>query len=622
MSDERRPYLPPPGALPTPLIAPLPSPLRDLLSPPTSERAPASAPRSDIRAEKLGKRFDLYHHDRDRVLELITRQPRHASLWALQELSFEVPRGCAFGVIGSNGAGKSTLLKLLSGVSKPTEGILELNAQVSALLDLALGFHTGFTGRENIRLTCTLMGLERTQIDALEPQILAFAELGEFIDYPVKTWSSGMCLRLGFAIASHLHHQIFLIDEVLTVGDQYFQRKCVRKIEEFITQGRTIVLVSHDLHSIRSLCQRVLWLKEGRKVYEGSAAEVVDAYVDAARSREGQTRLVRQPMSSAFALGQEKKEGIAGSSADITSADSSSADSSSTQEVCNTTTAGDAPHEAGTQNHTKTPEETRASASGPSNPTSSSPTSSAPTQAAPDFDVSGNLPSRAYRATSADPTLRHHIEQHFQLEQAAPLWNPDEKTEALAEYHGETPLITGSGEARILEVTFLDGQGLPRDAFATGESVTIAVTVKALEPVEDPIFGVALHRNDDVYVYGPNTHFDKCLKGTYHGLYTFFLHYPSVPLLTGTYRVSVALWDKHHLKPHVWHNRLYTLTFQADRDDHGLLMMPHAWGVLTHASGAGEALVDPILPALSPKEVEPTTPAATAAHPPHVVGKT
>jgi hypothetical protein len=201
-----------------------------------------------------------------------------------------------------------------------------------------------------------------------------------------------------------------------------------------------------------------------------------------------------------------------------------------------------------------------------------------------------------YRATSADPELRRRILSAAALPDAPSLWQPGESIQPMMEYHGDLPLVTGSGESRILEVLILGPDGQPREEFVTGEPLTVAVTLKALEPVDNPIFGVAIHRNDDVYVYGPNTRFDHCLRGTYHGLYTFFLHYPSLPLLAGTYLLSVALWDKNHLKPYVWHNRLYTLSFKADREDHGLVVIPHTWGVVTHVSGPAEALEDPIQP--------------------------
>ncbi len=494
-----------------------------------------STPSVDIRAENLGKRFGIYVNDRDRVFELFSKKPRHQDFWALRDVSFEVPRGSAFGIIGSNGAGKSTLLRLIAGVSQPTEGRLEVNSSISSLLDLGLGFHTDFSGRDNIYLNCTVLGLARREIDKLVPSIVAFAELESFIDYPVKTYSAGMGLRLGFAIAAHLTHQVFLIDEVLTVGDQYFQRKCVRKIEEFIDQGRTIVLVSHDLHAIRSLCDQVLWLREGRVVTIGAAANVVDAYMDAIRAREA-----RAPVQSQD-VGREAPRPPPAESFPATARN-----------------GGDGNHDRAVTD-----------------------------------DRGAGAP--AYQATTKDSALEKRVVAAIRLDDPEQYWKDTDKVEAFMEYHGDLPLVTGSGEVKILEVKVLGPQGTPQTEFTTGDSVTIAVLAKVIEPVEDPIFGVAIHRNDDVYVYGPNTRFDNCLTGVYHGLYTFFLHYPSLPLLTGTYLVSVAVFDKHHLKPYVWHNRLYPITFKADREDHGMVVIPHHWGVVTHASGPREEVEEPFV---------------------------
>lgn len=584
---------------------------------------PEASALPDVSAHALGKRFDIYKHDRDRVLELFSRTQRHEPFWALKEVSFEVPRGCAFGIIGSNGAGKSTLLRMLAGVSPPTEGELVVRASRSSLLDLGLGFHMGFSGRQNIYLTCTLMGLEPRQIDALVPDILAFSELEGFIDYPVRTWSAGMCLRLGFSIAAHLDQQLFLIDEVLTVGDQYFQRKCVKRIERFIEHGRTIVLVSHDLHAIRSLCNRVLWLRQGRTVLEGPAAAVVDAYLDAVRAREGTQHITRldgsTDRSPSMPLQPPPAEAVPAQTfpAEENGAPEAQADSSPSTPTLTLepTPDQDTGKDRGKDTVKDMVKDTVQDSALPVQPAPSE--SPEPRSHAHVLDAqrqaqpvtSEALPSPAgrplaYRATTPDPRLRARLLERL----ASPhpeavltaMLTADEAPTPMQEYHGDLPVVTGSGEARILAVRFLNSDGQDRDRFVTRDELVVAVTFKALEPILDPIFGVAIHRNDDVYVYGPNSHFDRCLKGTYHGVYTFFLHYPSLPLLTGTYLVSVALWDRHHLKPYVWHNRLYPLVFHADREDHGLVVIPHHWGMVTHASGADEQLVDP------PQPLDPT----------------
>jgi len=797
-----------------------------------------SEPAIDICVRGLSKKFNIYMNDRDRVFELFGGAPRHEEFWALRNISFDIHRGDAYGIIGSNGAGKSTLLKILAGVSAPTEGDLKIAATISSLLDLGLGFHENFSGRQNIYLNCTLQGLSRKQIDDLIPEIIAFAELESFIDYPVKTYSSGMSLRLGFAISAHLEYEIFLIDEVLTVGDQYFQRKCVRKIEEFIDQGRTIVLVTHDLHAIRSLCDRVLWLKEGQIVMDGRATEVVDSYMDAVRARDsGQshtrplplhtvrrppsedapaplkgavlrdTRHQRATLSTIARTGEFSQDSTAGPSSGRRSEAASDEHNgalapharvlgdalqilmedgdldpveSGPQEMQESNQSNDSPKSAPPnaapaleptrQSPGETGSPTEAVAGGaeaafggalasldlldaagdppaqwtivpplrkgeapsasavpseggvanrailksrnlqkqvltkaiplnlppiattseggvaigtavaieppspfhggpepspvsggesqtPSLSSSYSPSllaeegqregasgrSEQPLAAASEgaattasergtnatllenggtspakYSDPGLIPTRAetaarfqqgknhppprkgippvvYRASTSDPVLRRQVLEQTVIDAPETLWKPAEPIEALQEYHGDLPLVTGSGEARILEILILGSDNQPHEEFRTDDQVTIAVTIKALSPLEDPIFGVAIHRNDDVYVYGPNSAFDRCLKGVYHGIYTFFLHYPSLPLLSGSYLLSVALWDKRGLKPYVWHNRLYSIKFKADRDDHGLVVIPHEWGVITHFAAEGDALKDPIV---------------------------
>ena len=217
---------------------------------PVSSEVPTDEAEHDwvVTADKVSKRFDIYLNDRSRIYEFFGRRVHHDEHWALRDVSFKVHRGRSFGIIGPNGAGKSTLLKMIGGITRPTSGEVRVRATLSTLLDLGLGFHQTFSGRENIRLNCALLGMTPEETEERIPKIISFAELGEFIDYPVRTYSAGMNLRLGFSIAAHTDSDVFLIDEVLAVGDQYFQRRCIDKIEEFLANGKTIILVSHDLH--------------------------------------------------------------------------------------------------------------------------------------------------------------------------------------------------------------------------------------------------------------------------------------------------------------------------------------------------------------------------------------
>ncbi|MBM4433504.1 MAG: ABC transporter ATP-binding protein [Chloroflexi bacterium] len=247
-----------------------------------------------IRAEGVTKTYVLRREARRTLKEVVLRQYAPAeTVTALADVSFEVAKGEAFGVIGSNGSGKSTLLKLMAGTSKPTTGRLEVGGRVSALLELGAGFHPDFTGRENAYLNGSLLGLSRKEMDAAMPQVEAFADIGRFFDAAVKTYSSGMYARLGFAVAIHLDPDVLLVDEVLAVGDEYFQHKCFAKIAEFRRQGRTIVLVTHDLSAVARLCERALWLDGGRVSAIGTVRDVVNAYQRTVGEREQRERAAR-----------------------------------------------------------------------------------------------------------------------------------------------------------------------------------------------------------------------------------------------------------------------------------------------------------------------------------------
>jgi ABC-type polysaccharide/polyol phosphate transport system ATPase subunit len=202
-----------------------------------------------------------------------------ASVPALKNISFEVHRGEAFGIIGRNGSGKSTLLKLISGILKPTDGRVKVNGRIAALIELGAGFHPEITGRENIYINGIMLGLSRREIDQRFDRIVEFSGISSFLDQPVKTYSSGMYVRLGFAVAVHVDPEILLIDEVLAVGDEEFSARCIAKIQEMKYRGVTLVFVTHQLDQVRSLCDRAMWIDKGQLEAIGDPARVVDAYL-------------------------------------------------------------------------------------------------------------------------------------------------------------------------------------------------------------------------------------------------------------------------------------------------------------------------------------------------------
>ncbi len=425
--------------------------------------------------------------------------------WALRGLNFAVPQGRALGIIGSNGAGKSTLLRLLAGITEPTEGAVTVHGRLATLLDLGLGFHDTFTGRENIQLNCSLLGMHPARIEERIPEIIHFAELGDFIDYPVRTYSTGMTLRLGFSIAVHADADVLLVDEVLAVGDSYFQRKCIRRIEQALRDGSAIVMVSHDLHAIRSLSDEVMWLDKGRVRAHGTPREVVEQYLDLDRLRSAPPRPNAPPRPILRAV--------------------------------------------------------------------------------PEIEASTVPPGRALperrRNHEDDPQLKDVLAAACHVPDADARFLDDPGAVPLHE-DGSQLVLGGTGEARVLRVRILDEKGMERERLRTGEGLVIAVTFRTTERIDHPIFGVAIFRNDGAYVFGPNTRFDDVLDGSYHGIYTFYAHYPRLPLLAGTYRISIAIFDSGHVRPHAWHNQLYEFEVVQDVEDHGLVQLPHKWGMIAH----------------------------------------
>lgn len=242
--------------------------------------------------EGVSKRFILRHERAYTVLEsiigLVKPSRRGAEeFWALREVSFEILSGEAFGIIGPNGAGKSTLLKLMAKIIQPTSGDITVRGRVSSLLELGAGFHPELTGRENVYLNAALFGVSQAEAQDRYEQIVEFSELEDFVDVPLKHYSSGMYMRLGFAVAANILPEILLVDEVLAVGDEAFQKKCLGKIEQFRSQGGTIVFVSHDLQTVQKVCNRGLWLDHGRVRGIGAAKQVVDEYLEGTAGQAG-----------------------------------------------------------------------------------------------------------------------------------------------------------------------------------------------------------------------------------------------------------------------------------------------------------------------------------------------
>jgi len=235
-----------------------------------------------VRLDKVSKHFVVRKEKslKERLVNFGRSRRHREDFYALRDVGFEIPLGQTVGLVGHNGSGKSTLLKVIGGIINPNDGVVERRGRIAALLELGAGFHPDLTGRENVYLNGSVLGLSRNQVDEFFQSIVDFSEIGEFIDTQVKFYSSGMYVRLAFAVAVHVDPDILLVDEVLAVGDEPFQRKCLAKIEEFQREGRTIILVSHSSAQIASVCDRVIVLSHGRMVFDGDVEPGLEALAD------------------------------------------------------------------------------------------------------------------------------------------------------------------------------------------------------------------------------------------------------------------------------------------------------------------------------------------------------
>jgi lipopolysaccharide transport system ATP-binding protein len=398
-----------------------------------------------ISFERVSKRFMLHTDRRDTVQERAAGilRPRGGGeeYWALRDVSFEVGRGESLALVGHNGAGKSTALKLMTRILEPTSGSVRLDGRVAALLELGSGFHPDLSGRENVFLYGSLMGFGRREMAERLPEIAEFAEIGRFIESEVKHYSSGMYTRLAFAVATAVDPEILITDEVLAVGDEAFQRKCMERIFEFRRRGKTIVFVSHALETVRTLCDRAVWLDQGVARMVGPVGPVVDAYLEEVNRRE-QVRL-----------------------------------------------AGDGAADAG------------------------------------------------------DVTRR------------------------------------GSREVEIVQAELLGPGGEPRSVFRTHEPLTVRIHYVAHQPIVRPVFGVALHHEGGLWLSGPNTRFDEVDIPVVRGSGVLDYTIPELPLLTGRYLLSVAVYDDAMLHPYDHHDRRYRLVVQGAgvREHYGIIALPGRW---------------------------------------------
>jgi ABC-type polysaccharide/polyol phosphate transport system ATPase subunit len=420
--------------------------------------------------DHVSKRFTL-QRERDRSFQELAvnmlRRLRGArekeDFWALRDVCLTVEPGETLGIIGENGSGKSTTLKLISRILEPTEGWIEVNGRVSALLELGAGFHPDLTGRENIYLNASILGFRRREIHEKIEEIIGFAELERFIDTPVKHYSSGMYMRLGFAIAINVDPDILLTDEVLAVGDEAFQRKCLDRIGEMQERGKTILFVSHNMDAIRNLCTQVMWLNQGRVRQIGDVEQVVDAYLLFVHEKEARILAEKHRL--------------------------------------------------------------------------------------------------ARRETAPTPTEEVAVDPEEESCPAQP-----------------TPVLQrwGSGEVRFLEVRFLDAQGEECFLHTSGAPAMIEMHYEARRSVEDTVFGVALYREDGVWVYGTNTEIDHIPIDEVKGKGVVRFHFPSLPLIEGQYWLAVAV-HSHDGTPYDYWQHCWEFSVYSQVRDVGVCRLEHRW---------------------------------------------
>ena len=263
---------------------------------------------SRVSVNNISKQFKIYNRPQDRLLELLIRKPRHSVFHVLNDISFALEDGKSLGIVGINGAGKSTLLKILAGTLQSTSGSFELIGQVAALLELGAGFHPEFSGRKNIHLNASLLGVPEQNIVELESDIIEFSELEQFIDRPVKTYSSGMYVRLAFSIATMVRPDILIIDEALSVGDLTFQKKCIQRMNEFKEQNKTLIFCSHSMFHVQELCEMAIWLDKGQIKEIGDSEQVVGHYEDFCNSKKVYNTISENSLAEEEASDQKKDE--------------------------------------------------------------------------------------------------------------------------------------------------------------------------------------------------------------------------------------------------------------------------------------------------------------------------
>ncbi len=510
------------------------------------------------------------------------------SFRALDDVSLTVAPGATCGIIGRNGSGKSTLLKLVAGITRPTGGQVRVAGRVSALIELGAGFHPEISGRENVFINGVMLGLSRREIGRRFDEIVEFAELEDFIDAPVKTYSSGMYMRLGFAVAVHVDPEVLLVDEVLAVGDEGFSLKCLDKFAEFKRRGKTILLVTHALPMVERFCDEAVWLDGGRKRLTGDPRRVVQMYLadveqaedvhlaaEDAKAQQGSAASGAAPADAGTTSAGEPAAGMtpAGKPADAGIAPAAAAPAATEAPVAAEAPPASEPVPAAESSPAGESPSAAEAAEAP--PASEPAPPAAATPPAEDAPAVGGTSASAAEASpassSASPASAESAEEA----------SPDSTAPDAA---GEQPPADmfkaregrwGSGTVRIERVT-LEGRQGAAHVFQSGEPMTVRMRIVAEQPVADFAFGVSIFSSEGVCCYGTNTHLEELEPARLDGDGEVAFVVDRLDLVAGTYKLDVAVHKRDGFS-YDYHRLLYTFRVKSGTRDVGIYRPRHAW---------------------------------------------
>lgn len=497
-----------------------------------------------IQFESVSKRFRIYHEKhfslKENVLTMFRSRHRWEDFWALTGIDLKIPRGQMIGIIGENGSGKSTTLKLLARILRPDTGTVTVSGSVSALIELGAGFQPDFTGRENVYLNGSILGFSKREVDDRFDDIVRFAELERFIDTPVKNYSSGMYMRLGFSIAIHVNPDILLIDEILAVGDESFQAKCIDRIQEFRKAGKTIVFVSHALGAVTTLCDRVVILSGGKLVGDGSPEPTVEEYRRMVGADPGVRRLtpgmVEQEQTERLPTGiPESVTALDGRVDDVTQV------AAWLEKRLNEPISIENIRERLVQ-------------------------------------IETTVGTSQQQGSVRDKALADLAGKLEDLENRIAVF--------LAEGLAPQPRQYGTRDIEILEVDFLDKRGEPSREFESGEPMTIRFGYRVNNPIADPVVGVAFADQRGAVLFGGNSAIDHVRNIELGGSGTVEIGIERLSLLGGLYFVTLAIHSSDSMVQYHRLENYYEIRIEARRDYEGRVDLMCTWRIVPTDTGS------------------------------------